>query len=90
MRFRDLPDFEGVASSVSVAFLSAVALRTSCRLALSSSLCGRPARGADLYGFSAPLRMFRSISWIVRLTVVGGVPVYAEIDFFERPAIYRP
>ena len=63
-------------------------LRTSCRLALSLSLCGRPARGADLYGFSAPLRMFRSISWIVRVTVVG-VPVCAEIDFFERPAIYR-
>ena len=62
LRFRDLPDFEGVASSVSVAFLSAVTLRISCRLALSLSLCSCPARGADLYRFSAPLRMFRSIS----------------------------
>jgi len=89
LRFRDLPDFKGVVSSVSVAFLLAVTLQTSYHLALSSSLYGRPARGADLYGFSAPLRMFRSISWIVRVTVVGGVPVCAEIDFFKRPVIYR-
>jgi len=89
LRFRDLLDFEGVISSVSVAFLLTVALRISCRLTLLLNLYGHPACGADLYRFSAPLRMFRSISWIVRVTVVGGVLVCVKIDFFERPVIYR-
>jgi len=42
LQFRDLPDFEGVISSVSVVFLLAVTLQTSCRLALSLSLYGLP------------------------------------------------
>jgi len=89
LRFRDLPDFEGVASFVSVAFLLAVTLRISRRLALSLSLYGRPACSADLYGFSASLRMFRLISWIVYVMVIGRVLVCAKINFFERPVIYR-